>query len=202
MVASHRSSSAQFDRSPEERSERRLYLVVDNTVRPDVDFIPTASLVGDRAGSASTAGPLPTLLELRLSIEAAWRRLKQHFNNRLGSYGMVDDIVNALPMLVVSAFIVFGGLIALRLAQGEAGAAPSADRSGSVVQPDGFVSTGTDQRTTIVVAPGDSLWSIATDRFPEHDARRAVDLLVEANGGSVIQAGQQLVVPVELVSAG
>lgn len=203
MVASHRSSSAQFDHPPVRRDQRRLYLVVDNTAEPDIRSAPALPLVGaGAAGSASTPGPIPTVLELRLSIEAAWRRWHQYFNNRLGRYGMVDDIARALPVVVASALIIFGGLVALRLAQGEAGAVSSVNRANSLVQSDGAVSAGFDQRSTIVVSPGDSLWSIATDRFPEHDARRVVDLLVGANGGSVIQAGQQLVVPVELLPAG
>jgi hypothetical protein len=90
------------------------------------------------------------------------------------------------------------------VAQGEPGSTSSgppaavstaAASTGAVV---GAGDGGTAAASIIVVSPGESLWSIALDRFPGHDTRKVVDLLVEANGGSVIQVGQQLVVPLEL----
>jgi LysM repeat protein len=48
---------------------------------------------------------------------------------------------------------------------------------------------------TVVVAPGDTLWSIARRLQPTGDVRPLVDRLAAANGGPVIAAGDRLVVP-------
>jgi hypothetical protein len=48
---------------------------------------------------------------------------------------------------------------------------------------------------TVVVAPGDTLWSIARRLQPTGDVRPLVDRLAAANGGPAIAAGDQLVVP-------
>ncbi|HCV34619.1 MAG TPA: hypothetical protein DGF10_08120 [Acidimicrobiaceae bacterium] len=50
---------------------------------------------------------------------------------------------------------------------------------------------------TYLVQPGDTLWSIAAEVNPAGgDIRRTVDRLVEANGGPVVEAGQQIVLSV------
>ncbi|NDH12212.1 MAG: LysM peptidoglycan-binding domain-containing protein [Actinobacteria bacterium] len=46
-----------------------------------------------------------------------------------------------------------------------------------------------------VVQPGDTLWGIASALAPEGDPRALVDQLIDLAGGSQIQPGQQLVVP-------
>jgi hypothetical protein len=43
---------------------------------------------------------------------------------------------------------------------------------------------------TIVVQPGDSLWSLAHELAPERDPREVVDALVEARGTSSIAPGE------------
>ena len=43
---------------------------------------------------------------------------------------------------------------------------------------------------TIVVQPGDSLWSIAHELAPEHDPRSVVDAMVEARGTSTLAPGE------------
>ncbi len=48
---------------------------------------------------------------------------------------------------------------------------------------------------TVVVAPGDTLWSIARSLQPTGDVRPLVDQLAAANGGAAIAAGERLVVP-------
>lgn len=49
----------------------------------------------------------------------------------------------------------------------------------------------------VVVEPGDTVWSLAAEVAPGADPRPVVDAIVEANGGSVLVAGQslELVVP-------
>lgn len=57
-------------------------------------------------------------------------------------------------------------------------------------------STG-DAYTTVVVQPGDTLWSIAAERYPGDDVRGRVDGIERANGLSnpVIVAGETLRLP-------
>ena len=47
----------------------------------------------------------------------------------------------------------------------------------------------------VVVAPGDTLWSIASRLQGEGDVRPLVDRLVTAHGGSTLQVGERISVP-------
>ena len=47
-------------------------------------------------------------------------------------------------------------------------------------------------RVSVVVSPGDTVWSIATDLAPTADPRPVVDAIVAANGGSSLVPGQRL----------
>ena len=51
--------------------------------------------------------------------------------------------------------------------------------------------------STVVVQPGDTLWSIASARYPSGDVRVRVDEIVRGNGlhSPVIEAGQTLQLP-------
>ena len=51
--------------------------------------------------------------------------------------------------------------------------------------------------TTVVVQPGDTLWSIASEHYPADDVRVRVDDIEQANdlAGPVIQVGQRLRLP-------
>ena len=51
--------------------------------------------------------------------------------------------------------------------------------------------------TTVVVQPGDTLWSIAAERYPSDDVRVRVDDIERANGltSPVIEVGQTLHLP-------
>jgi len=51
--------------------------------------------------------------------------------------------------------------------------------------------------TTVVVQPGESLWSIAAARYPGADTRERVDAIERLNGlnGPVIEAGETLQLP-------
>jgi hypothetical protein len=53
------------------------------------------------------------------------------------------------------------------------------------------------QDTTMDVQPGDTLWSIAAQRYPSDDVRARVDDIERANGlqGPVIEAGEILKLP-------
>jgi hypothetical protein len=49
----------------------------------------------------------------------------------------------------------------------------------------------------VVVQPGQTLWSIATERYPGDDVRTRVDQIIDANhlAGSQVYAGESLVLP-------
>ena len=51
--------------------------------------------------------------------------------------------------------------------------------------------------TTVVVQPGDTLWSIASQHYPGDDVRVRVDDIEQANGlqGPAIEVGQALRLP-------
>jgi LysM repeat protein len=51
--------------------------------------------------------------------------------------------------------------------------------------------------STVVVQPGDTLWSIATEHYPSDDVRDRVEQIEQANGlrSPVIEAGQTLHLP-------
>jgi len=57
--------------------------------------------------------------------------------------------------------------------------------------------SGEAHYTTVVVQPGDTLWSIASERYPADDVRVRVDDIEQANGlqGPAIQVGQSLRLP-------
>ncbi len=50
-------------------------------------------------------------------------------------------------------------------------------------------------RATYVVAPGDTLWSIARHLVPEGDVRPVVDSLAAHRNGRPLQAGERIVLP-------
>jgi hypothetical protein len=47
----------------------------------------------------------------------------------------------------------------------------------------------------VVVAPGDTLWSVARRAAPGHDVRPIVDAMVRTLGTSTVVAGQLISVP-------
>jgi hypothetical protein len=47
---------------------------------------------------------------------------------------------------------------------------------------------------SVVVQPGDTVWSIAAELAGEGDVRPVVDAIVDANGSSALQAGERLVI--------
>jgi len=57
--------------------------------------------------------------------------------------------------------------------------------------------SGEARYTTVVVQQGDTLWSIAAERYPADDVRVRVDDIEQANGlvGPTIQVGQSLRLP-------
>lgn len=64
------------------------------------------------------------------------------------------------------------------------------------------VSASADEFTTVLVEPGDTLWSIALEVAPASDPRDVVDEIVRLNalGSSSVIAGQSIAIPADLAS--
>lgn len=94
-------------------------------------------------------------------------------------------VVLAVALVAVVAFVLLATAAVARFAGGAPSAAggPSPTSAAALAAP------------TVVVQPGDTLWSIAEDIAPGTDVRVVVDQLVRLNGSSPIVAGQELVVP-------
>jgi LysM repeat protein len=67
----------------------------------------------------------------------------------------------------------------------------------AIVAPGGTAAQTTAQDATVVVQPGDTLWSIAAQRYPSDDVRARVDDIERANGlqSPVIDVGEILRLP-------
>ena len=213
MVASHHPRSR---REPDVRAESDsrgdsgsqgdagsrppLRLVVDNTRAPSRItgdspghvVVPATGDVRIEAGP-TLAGEMGAWLEALAQLGLARSRVvRQRFRNRLGRVGLQGHIRPLVPVMLAVSVILFGGLLGLRLIQ------ESSPVEASAVSSPSEIGAGSPSEF-VVVHPGDSLWSIATTRFPDQDPRRVVDALVEANGGSTVSVGQQLAIPAALL---
>ncbi len=93
--------------------------------------------------------------------------------------------------------VVFGLLLAARVSQDPPPPGGWAERSGSREPAQAFAGPGDQIR---IAQPGDTFWALAQELAPGEDPRPVVDRLVAANGGrSALAAGQEVVVPAELV---
>ncbi len=86
----------------------------------------------------------------------------------------------AALMLAVLSVVGLGGLLADPL-----GAAP--------VDASGPVAASTPR--TVIAQPGDTIWALAHRHRGEIDHGRFVEMLIAANGGPSLQAGQRVVIP-------
>lgn len=131
----------------------------------------TISLPPDR--TASHAGANVHLAPVRRAADHLDRGLR-----------LPDDVYRR-RRLVVLALVVGLALGVLSLGR-EAGASRTAEaEAGDAV--------------IYVVQPGDTLWDIARSMVPGSDPRPLVAELSDISGGSLLQPGQQLVVPAHLV---
>lgn len=113
----------------------------------------------------------------RLAQQAVYRR-------RRLVVGLVAVVVLAATLLLATAAVA-------RIA----GGAPSAAGGPSPTSAAASSAAGVAAPSTMVVQPGDTLWSIAAEIAPEVDVRITVDRLVALNGGAPIVAGQELALP-------
>ena len=99
-------------------------------------------------------------------------------------------LVAVLVLATTVAFVLLATAAVARLA----GGAPSAAGGPTPTSAAASGAAGVAART-VVVQPGDTLWSIAADIAPDADLRITIDRLVELNGASPIVPGQELVLP-------
>jgi len=99
-------------------------------------------------------------------------------------------VAMVLTVALVFAFVLLATTAVARFA----GGAPSAAGGPS---PTSAAATGAAgvARPSVVVQPGDTLWTIAAEVAPKADVRITVDQLVALNGSGPIVAGQELVLP-------
>ena len=99
----------------------------------------------------------------------------------------VEPLLAPATVAAMIATVVVAALLALGIGGGAF--------SALVPAPGDAAATASGGRV-VVVEPGDSVWSIARSVQPEGDVRPLVHRIIQANGGSPLQPGQQLVVPV------
>lgn len=164
----------------------------------EVDGSRHLRLVVDNTGAKPLDDPAPSTPSGFIAPLAVLDRLV----DRLSTVPLVGQVIGVGPVVALAAALLFGALLAVRGTQGQ----PPADDWPGVVSAAsssspvgvGGAQLGADD-VVVVVAPGDSLWSIADRYAPGHDRRDAVDMLADLNGGTVLQVGQPIVVPGELL---
>ena len=94
----------------------------------------------------------------------------------------------ALILAVALVVVAMAGVRAvLQPLTGTPGGSPLSASDGSAPVPAGHES--------LLVQPGETLWTVARDLQPSGDVRPLVDELVALNGGATLEAGQNLVLP-------
>jgi LysM domain len=92
-------------------------------------------------------------------------------------------VVLAMVLALVVVFTLLATAAVARFAGGAPSAAGGPSNGGVAAAP------------TLVVQPGDTLWSIAADVAPDADVRITVDQLIALNGSTPIVPGQELILP-------
>lgn len=105
----------------------------------------------------------------------------------------------SVPAIVVATTVVLGvAIVAVRLAQGAPPTTSWAELAQASVADAAPVAGPGD--LVVTVAPGDTLWDIARRLAPGRDPRPLVSALTEANGGTLLQVGQDVVIPAHLLA--
>jgi LysM repeat protein len=115
--------------------------------------------------------------------------------------------VRPLPIFAAVAVVVLFFAAVHTMQHGvaaEAAGASSVEPPPSVLHLGGGVTaqdsaSGSADVVVVEVARGDTLWSIASELQPGRDPRPLVAAMIEANGGSTVQIGQEIVIPVRLL---
>lgn len=100
-------------------------------------------------------------------------------------------VVVVLAVAVLAAALLLASAAVARIAGGD----PSAAGVPSPTSAAASSAAGVAAPATVVVQPGDTLWSIAAAVAPDVDVRITVDRLAALNGSSSIVVGQELDLP-------
>ena len=98
-----------------------------------------------------------------------------------------------LAVVVVVAFVLLATAALARLAGGSP--SPTTGDPSTSAAASGAAGVDGVLAPSVVVQPGDTLWSIAAEIAPDTDVRITVDQLIALNGSSPIVTGQELTVP-------
>lgn len=151
-----------------------------------------------RSAGESLAWYVPPAPQQRPSRAAGPRRGHGH----AGAHQEPAAIArHRLAVLVLAAIVV--GLLGTALAAAHAGStlrsvpasAPERAPAATVAPAAGSGAPAEVDAASVIVGPGDTLWSVARRIQPTGDVRALVRKLRIRNGTSVLQVGQRLVVP-------
>lgn len=114
---------------------------------------------------------------------------------------VVPKRVHARPLVtpqlaVLTAVVVLALLTFVRMSQG----APPASNWDSLAPAPAVATAPGAGETVRIVDVGDTMWAIAEEISPNSDRRVVVDALAQRNGGSGLQVGQRLVIPLNLIA--
>ena len=161
------------------------------TASPALSLLPQSLLPHSRV--QPTTGPVPPLA---FPVRPALRvldggRSTRHLERR-ATLRRRRSVALALLATVAVALVLLVGAVSTRLAGG-------GDPSSAVGNPSPTSAVALRAAevaaSSWVVAPGDTLWSIAAEIAPEADVRATVEQLVELNGDDPIIVGQELRIP-------
>jgi len=107
----------------------------------------------------------------------------------------VDLGFTAAHLAAAVAALVLAMVLALAIGNGAFARLAPAPNAGPVAASSAAPGRATANGTTVTVAAGDTLWSIARQVQPSGDVRPLVDQLVATYGAAGLQPGQQIVVP-------
>ncbi|WP_426572422.1 LysM peptidoglycan-binding domain-containing protein [Aquihabitans sp. McL0605] len=133
---------------------------------------------------------VPQRPALRLVTAHGGRTVEAPIDLGLTPAHIVAAVVGIVLVVLLSIAIGSGALAGL--APAPSAGAPSAGASAGTSAAAGVAAGTTAQ---LEVHSGDTFWSIARRLQPTGDVRPLVDRLIELNGTTILQPGEQIVVP-------
>ena len=98
--------------------------------------------------------------------------------------------------VLLALSLIFGGLLAVRLAQGSPPSELAGQSTRSAVASAALEAPAVGEGDRLITAQaGDSLWSIAGDHRNDVPIARYVDALIDLNDDASIQTGQRIALP-------
>ena len=111
-------------------------------------------------------------------------------DSRSNDNQLVELGVSPYQLVVVIAALVLAAVLALAVGNGAFSSLSSPASGGEATS-----APHAGQGETLMVQPGDTLWSIAQTLQPNSDPRPIVDELVRLNGNEPLQVGEHIFLP-------